>query len=216
MKRIVISNLLKEKLDFNIGVILFNANVFNNQALDKVINDLEKEIKNNYDLKDVLDISNIKSGRDAYKILRKDPSRYRLAVESLYRRVVKGNSLYRINNVVDIGNVLSLKTQYSTAVLDYEKIVGDIIIRIGKDELYEGIGRGMINVENIPIYCDDIGPFGSTTSDTKRTMITDDTKKILVFIVSFNGKKDLLKDINIGIYLYKKYANGTDFKYTII
>ena len=40
------------------------------------------------------------------------------------------------------------------AVLDEDKIIGDILIRIGEEEPYEGIGRGNINIKNIPVYCD--------------------------------------------------------------
>ena len=80
--------------------------------------------------------------------------------------------LYYVNNAVDIGNILSAQTQRSVAVLDEDKIEGDILIRIGKDEPYEGIGRGNINIENIPVYCDEVGPFGTPTSDTPRTRIT--------------------------------------------
>ena len=64
-------------------------------------------IKEEYSLEEVLNIPLIKEARDSYKKLGKDPSRYRLAVESLYRRLVKGYGLYRINNVVDAGNILS-------------------------------------------------------------------------------------------------------------
>ncbi len=125
-----------------------------------------------------------KDARDAYKAYGKDPSRYRLATESLYRRLSKGNKLYRINNVVDIGNILSLEFRKSVAVLDYDNIQGDINIRLGKSsDEYFGIGRGKLNIENIPLYEDSIGPFGSTTSDTERTMITNKTSKIAFAVI---------------------------------
>ena len=48
-------------------------------------------------------------------------------------------------------------------LLDYNKIVGDITIRLGRnDDVYEGIGRGLINVENIPLYGSNIVPKGSS------------------------------------------------------
>ncbi|NLC94491.1 MAG: hypothetical protein GX676_02230 [Bacilli bacterium] len=217
MKKVVISEELRTKLPaFSVGVTSFTVNVQKTDKLDKLINDLQVQIRQKYTLSDVLQIPNIKSARDGYKKLGKDPSRYRLAVESLYRRIVKNNDLYRINDVVDIGNILSILTQRSVAVLDEEKIVGDVLIRIGKDEPYEGIGRGEINIENIPVYTDGEGPFGTPTSDTLRTAITDNTRKVLLFIISFDGKEVLEKDLKLCKELYENYTDAKDFYFEII
>lgn len=82
------------------------------------------------------------------------------------------------------------------------------MIRVGKktDE-YEGIGRGKINIENIPLYEDKVGPFGSTTSDTERTMVTENTKKILLFVVCF-GESEKEKDDELAISLFKEFADA--------
>lgn len=209
---------LKEKTkDFYIGVMTCDVKIYEDSNIDKIIHDYEKKIHDAISIEDVIKIKKIKDARDAYKVYGKDPSRYRLATESLYRRLSKGNKLYRINNVVDIGNILSLEFRKSVAVLDYAKISGNINIRLGKkDEEYYGIGRGKLNIENIPLYEDDIGPFGSTTSDTERTMITDKTKKILLFIVSFSGESNLNTEILYAKKLYEDYAKATNFEYFII
>jgi len=217
MNLIKISDELREKVNtFKIGVVSFHCKVDKTNIYEDLITNLQDEIRTKYALSDVLEIPNIKAARQAYKCLGKDPSRYRLAVESLFRRIVKGNALYRINDVVDIGNLLSLQTMRSIAVLDEDKIQGDILIRIGQDEPYEGIGRGTINIENIPVYCDTLGPFGSPTSDTFRTMITEETKNVLIFIISFNGLEGLNEDINLCKALYQKYTNGSQFLSQII
>ena len=184
----------------------------NNDMVLSLINQYEQKIKEEYSLEDVLNIPLIKEARDSYKKLGKDPSRYRLACESLLRRLVKGNNLYIINNLVDIGNILSIDCKRSVAVLDYDKIEGDVLIRLGRDtDIYEGIGRGLINIENIPLYEDNVGPFGSTTSDTLRTSITKDTKKILLFVVCF-GDSNKERDLNKAIELYQKYCNASNIQ----
>jgi len=195
--------------NFAVGVIEMDVVVTSSEAMDDLIQAYESSLDNKYDIADVIQLDIIKDGRDAYKAYGKDPSRYRLAVESLFRRIVKGNKLYRINNVVDAGNVLSLETRKSTAVLDSDKIVGDVHIRLGRaaDE-YHGIGRGKLNIENIPLYEDDLGPFGSTTSDTLRTMITDSTTRVLLFIISFSGRQTLAKDIEFACELYNRYCSA--------
>ena len=179
-----------------------------NEAQLSLIKQYEEKTKEEYSLEDVLNIPLIKEARDSYKKLGKDPSRYRLACESLLRRLVKGNGLYIINNLVDVGNILSIDCKRSVAVLDYDKIEGDILIRLGtKEDIYEGIGRGIINIENIPLYEDNIGPFGSTTSDTLRTSITKDTKKVLLFVVCF-GNSNKERDLEKAIALYQEYCNA--------
>ena len=200
----------KEILDklpsFNVIAYLMDVKLMDSDIIEGEIIKYESMIKEEYSLEEVLNIPLIKEARDSYKKLGKDPSRYRLAVESLYRRLVKGYGLYRINNLVDAGNILSIKLARSTAILDYEKIVGDVNIRLGKEtDEYFGIGRGQINVANIPVYVDNIGPFGSTTSDTERTMITNTTKKILVFVICFS-ENEIEKDKIEAINIFKKYA----------
>ena len=212
--KILIDNIIKEKTpDFNIGVMICDVKIYDNTNVSKLVTECEEEISKNIDITDVVNLDIIKDARDAYKIYGKDPSRYRLATESLYRRLSKGNKLYRINNVVDLGNVLSLKTRKSIAVLDYNKIEGNIFIRLGtSNDEYYGIGRGKLNIENIPLYEDNIGPFGSTTSDTERTMITNNTEKILLFIISFSGKENLKDELEYAKGVYQEYAQGQNFE----
>ena len=203
--------------NFNMAVMQCDVEVFENNDINEMISFLEKELSQSIKIEDVVNLPIIKEARDAYKKYGKDPSRYRLAVESLYRRIVKGNKLYRINNVVDLGNILSLKTRRSTAVLDKDKVVGDVLIRLGKsDDNYEGIGRGKINIENIPLYEDQISPFGSSTSDTIRTMIQQNTKSVLLFIISFTGIQNLEDEIAYAKKLYIRYANAKNISTFII
>lgn len=191
---------------FNIHAFTMDVKVEDSTIIDEKIKELEKSINEKYSLEQVLQIPSIKNARDSYKKLGKDPSRYRLACESLFRRLVKGNGLYRVSNVVDAGNVLSIELAKSTAVLDYDKLQGDIHIRIGtNDDIYYGIGRGLINVSNIPLYVDEVSPFGSPTSDTERTSITDSTTKILLMVICFDElDKDIIEEISLNIF--KKYA----------
>ena len=211
--KVAIEREILEKLPhFNVVAYSMDIKLMDSAIIEDEIKKYESMIKEEYSLEEVLNIPLIKEARDSYKALGKDPSRYRLAVESLYRRLVKGYGLYRINNLVDAGNILSIKLARSTAILDYDKIVGDVSIRLGREtDEYYGIGRGIINVSNIPVYVDGIGPFGSTTSDTERTMITDTTKKILVFVICFSENEidvDKFETINI----FKKYADAKNIE----
>jgi len=195
--------------NFNIGVLTADVEVYDNDSIEELITYYETKLSKEYDIENIVNLPIIKDGRDAYKKYGKDPSRYRLAVESLYRRIVKGNKLYRINNVVDLGNILSLHTKKSIAVLDYNKIQGDVVVRLGTEtDNYIGIGRGKINISQIPLYEDQIGPFGSTTSDTERTMITPNTTRILLLIISFTGRDNLLDELQFASKIYEEHARA--------
>ena len=197
---------------FNVLAFSMDIEIKDSSVIEELIKKTEKRIFEEYTLEDVISIPLIKEARDAYKALGKDPSRYRLACESLLRRIVKGNSLYRINNVVDAGNILSIDTKRSVCVVDSDKVIGNVNIRLGKEEdIYEGIGRGIIKVNNIPLYDDNVGPFGSPTSDTPRTMITDNTKKILLMIICFSSS-EVEENINRAVEIFTEYAIATSIE----
>ncbi|HEY8444967.1 MAG TPA: phenylalanine--tRNA ligase beta subunit-related protein [Bacilli bacterium] len=212
MKITILQELLNSLPNFNILAFTMDVKVEDSSITEEAICEYERKIREEYSLSDILNIPLIKEARDGYKALGKDPSRYRLACESLLRRLVKGYGLYRINNVVDTGNILSLAICRSTAVLDLDKIVGDVYIRLGTEaDEYYGIGRGLINVNNIPLYCDEISPFGSPTSDTERTMITKDTKRILLFVICFQNTY-IEESKAMAIQTFKKYAYAQNIK----
>lgn len=219
MINISISNKLKEKCP-QVAIACIEAKVKvsdSNEELLEEINDESKKFINKLELKDVLEIENIKASRKAYKMLGKDPSKYRLSSESLIRRLVKGLDLYKVNNIVDINNLISLKTANSVGTYDIDNIGATISFTVGDiDESYEGIGRGIINLENLPVFEDDKGKFGSTTSDSKRAMITEDTNYILMNIISFNGSEKLDTYIKDAVNLLEKYASGEEIEYKII
>ena len=211
--KLTISKQLQEKLPL-FNIIAYTMDV-DNQTTEEVTLLLEQTIndyQNICELKDVVNYGKIKNARDGYKKLGKDPSHTRLACEALLRRVIKNKSLYRINDIVDLGNILSIMTQRSICVADKDKVIGDIHIRIGtKEDIYETINRGILNVENIPLYTDEISFFGNPTSDTPRTMISEQTKSILIMMICFDHE-DLEKDQDLLIELYQKYANARNIQ----
>ena len=85
------------------------------------------------------------------KNLGKDLSRYRGSAEALLRRVLSGKGMYKINTVVDINNLVSLKTFHPIGSYDLEKIKAPLTFRAGRPgESYKGIGKEVINVEQLP------------------------------------------------------------------
>ena len=150
--------------------------------------------------------------REAYRACGKDPSRYRPSAESLRRRLLRGLELYRIDTLVDLVNLVSLRTGYSIGGFDADKIVGtELCLGIGRaGEAFEGIGRGVLNIECMPVVRDAIGGIGTPTSDHERTKMNLDTTHILVIINGYSGSKGLQEAAEMTAKLLESYASATD------
>ena len=135
------------------------------------------------------ELTSIAATRRVYKACGKDPSRYRPASEALIRRVLQGKELYRRDTLVDLVNLASIAFDYSIGGFDADKFVGDTLtLGIGrKDEPYEGIGRGTINIEGLPVYRDAQGGVGTPTSDHERTKMQLETTHLVVLINGYDG-----------------------------
>ncbi len=158
----------------------------------------------------------IKETRNAYKKCGKEPSRYRPSAEALLRRLRTNKSLYQINNVVDTINLISINTQYSIGGFDYANIQEKIICDIGTSDTYEAIGRGNLNIEFMPGLRDSTGFFGTPTSDSVRTMVTDNTTELLLVFYDFYGNKSLEGAMMYGEKMLKEYCFGSDISKRII
>ena len=152
----------------------------------------------------------IHATREAYKKFGKAPSRYRPAAEALLRRIVKGEELYKINTLADLVNLASIYTGYSIGGFDLDKIKGDLVLGIGRaGEPYEGIGRGMLNIENLPVYRDNVGGVGTPTSDNERTKITLETTNFLLLVNGYDGSREgVMQCAEYTQQLIKKYCNA--------
>ncbi len=218
MKTIAVSNTIKKACP-NIKLGAIYANVTYQKLNDDLWIEINKEIQqiSGIQIETVKDIPQINSSREAYKALGKEPARYRLSAEALHRRIIKGKGLYQISNIVDVINLSSIKTGYSIGGYDLNKIKGDIEFDIGKKEDdYEAIGRGKMNIESLPVFRDNLGAFGSPTSDSVRTMITEKTLQILLIVINFGEHEKFENDLNLISELLKKYCFGNQVQFEII
>jgi DNA/RNA-binding domain of Phe-tRNA-synthetase-like protein len=157
----------------------------------------------------VLESPQITATRAAYKALGKDPARYRGSAEALLRRVIAGKGLPQINAVVDVINLVSVESRLPVGLYDLANVSGDIVFRAGRaGETYKGIGKYDLNLEGLPVFCDAVGPHGSPTSDSERTMVTGGTEQVLAVIVSFGGKDGLERWTQRLTKLLQQYAGA--------
>ena len=194
---IIVSNEIENVCPNFIGACV-EAKVKNSQYCQDLwneINTLGEVFKNKLTIETLKEISGIAATRRIYRICGKDPSRYRPAAEALIRRILQGKTLYQIDTLVDLINLASMKYGYSLGGFDADKFVGNTLeLGVGKEgEPYEGIGRGMINIQGLPVYRDGIGGVGTPTSDNERTKITIDTNHLLVLINGYDGNEALVR-----------------------
>src|SRR6267378_1170030 len=177
----------------------------------------ESEIQKLTFPRSVLASPQVEATRAAYKTLGKDPSRYRGSAEALLRRMVAGKGLPEINAVVDVINLVSVESRLPVGLYDLGHVVGEIVFRAGKSgETYKGIGKYDLNLEGLPLFADTVGPHGSATSDSERTMVTVATKEVLAVIVSFGGAENLERWTQRLGALLQQYASGTEIAADIV
>jgi DNA/RNA-binding domain of Phe-tRNA-synthetase-like protein len=177
------------------------------------INALCEDYRSRFTTVSIKEMAAIEATRRVYRACGKDPSRYRPAAEALIRRVVQGKELYQIDTLVDLINLASMKYGYSIGGFDADKFVGDTLaLGVGEPgEPYEGIGRGMLNIEGMPVYRDQKGGVGTPTSDNERTKIDITTTHVLVLINGYDGNTETVSaNADFVKSLLERYAGASD------
>jgi DNA/RNA-binding domain of Phe-tRNA-synthetase-like protein len=96
---------------------------------------------------------------------------------------------------------------HSAGTFDLEQVRPPIVFRIGQPgETYSGIGRGEIKMEGLPVFADQLGPFGSTTSDSQRTMVRLETTRILLVIIAFARTGEMEGIVQRAAGLLERYV----------
>ena len=186
------------------------------EGLWEEIRALGEQYKATLTTESLKEMSGIAATRRVYKACGKDPSRYRPASEQLIRRMLQGKELYQIDTLVDLINLASIRFGYSIGGFDASKFVGDTLtLGIGRaGEPYEGIGRGMLNIEGLPVYRDAVGGVGTPTSDNERTKITIDTRHLVVLINGYDGNEEQVRaNAEFILDLVRRYCQTQEGSY---
>lgn len=216
MLEIKFSDKIKDSFP-DLKVLQIEAEVKNSETSDELWEDILKaseELKSKFSLGELNKRISIDATRQAYKKLGKDPNRYRPSAEALGRRIIQGKGIYRLSTLIDIINLVSIKTGYSIGGFDSSKITGNTLtLGAGSSEdVFNAIGRGLLNIEGLPVYRDETGGIGTPTSDEERTKIGNDTTHLLMLVniygeeVDANETETLIKD------LLNKYTFLKDYK----
>ena len=182
MYTIIVSKELKEACPVFAGAAIY-AEVKNTsycKGLWEEIQSFTEMLTATTRLEDIKKQPVIAATREAYKRCGKDPGRYRPSAEALRRRLMRGIALYQIDTLVDLINLVSLRTGHSIGGFDADKIAGTGL----------ELGIGKMNE-----------PF-------ERTKMGLETTHILAIVNGYNGKEGLQEAAEMIQTLLKKYADS--------
>lgn len=215
MKTIEFTDKIKEAAP-DLMVLQIEAEVKNPPTSDLLwqeIEDVCTNLKGNFELQQLNKRPSIAATRDAYKALGKDPNRYRPSAEALGRRIIQDKGIYRLTTLIDIINLISIKTGYSIGGFDADKIEGEkLTLDAGRgDDVFNGIGRGLLNIEGLPVYRDSIGGIGTPTSDEERTKLTPATTHLLMLVNIYKEETSPEEVESLTKDLLQRHASLTSF-----
>ncbi|HUJ30598.1 MAG TPA: phenylalanine--tRNA ligase beta subunit-related protein [Candidatus Acidoferrum sp.] len=165
--------------------------VLADEELYRVMQQVCEQKRQEFTVESLAEAEPVRAVRAMFREWGMDPSKYRPSSEALLRRVVQGKGLYRVSNVVDIGNLGSLETGWPYGCYDRSQVRPPVVLRHGAPgEKYERVGKEMWHVEGRPVLADSMGPFGSPISDSTRTMITESSSGCLIVIYAPAGAAD--------------------------
>lgn len=157
------------------------------------------------------EIEGLQPARRLYHAAGVDPTRTRPSSEALLRRVLKGQGLPAVNNAVDAGNELSLRLLLPLGLYDFDRVEGAAVLRLGRPgETYPGIRKEDVHLEGRLGLFDARGPFGSPTSDSPRTCVTESTTRLLLVVFAPGGHPDphLEEAVELGGRLFAAWCGG--------
>lgn len=152
--------------------------------------------------------------RALYRAVGLDPTKTRPSSEALLRRVRRGETLPRVNTIVDLCNWCSVETQIAFGVYDVDRIAGEAItLRLGAEgEGYDGIRKDRVNVAGRLTLADGEGPFGNPTSDSLRTSVSTATRRVLfvLFVPAATPGDEARRALTLTAERVARYAGGTE------
>jgi len=177
----IASNVLRSYSGINLSCALIDVNVRKGYSLDPFLDELSKKLTVSKET--LKDHPTVRALRDFYWRMDVDPTKVRPSSEALARRFLTNNSIPKINNVVDAGNIASIETLVPIGIYDAEKIVGNFTLRLANsNEEFIDISNARHRLQGREIVLSDsngamhVFPY----RDSFRTRVTEQTKRVLI------------------------------------
>ncbi|MGC8569862.1 MAG: B3/B4 domain-containing protein [Caldivirga sp.] len=224
MRIFIHSSLSDLELSMAVGVVVGVNNRVNPPELSKIISDVEANVKGSMSIESLKDDELIRLYRNFYWRLGIDPTKQRPAQEALIRRILKGDGLPRINPLVDIGNVASVKYKVPIGLYDLRRIgqVEYIVLRRAADgELFTPLGSPKMELSRnqIVLATNDgrilhVYPY----RDSELTKVDEFTSDVLIIVAGIKNVNDnvLLNALSEIEALCESLLNGKVLTHGIV
>ncbi len=217
MKLKIDNKIFEQFPKLSVGVVI--AKGINNKGEDKEIYklliEIEDLIKSNFTPEDIANHKLIAPWRATYLAFGAKPKKHHNSVESLLRRILKAETLPKINKLVDLYNYLSLKHLVPMGADDLNEVIGDIQLTFAKgDEKFIPIGKQESSNPNPNevIYKDDIEVLCRRWNwrECYKTRITEDSKDVILYVEGLEPvtEKELQKILKELADLVKSFLGG--------
>lgn len=103
------------------------------EAIERKLNEGIDEIRKRFNIDNYRETVEYKSYRDAFNKLKINPNKFQSSIEALSKRILKGDRLPSINNIVDLGNAMCLKYVVPLGAHDLDKLGEDLMIRFSNE-----------------------------------------------------------------------------------
>jgi DNA/RNA-binding domain of Phe-tRNA-synthetase-like protein len=138
------------------------------------------------------------ASRQLFNSLHVDPTRHRPSAEALWRRLRDKNDFPRVNPLVDLTNLLSLKFQISFGLYDLEQLQCPVVITLGNaNDQYTGIRKETLNFNGKIVLRDARGAFGNPSADSLRASVSEksfDVVQVLFFLAGDDVQEIVLAE----------------------
>lgn len=184
------------------------------REIDALKKSILTKMRQNYKVELLKNDATVRAYRDLYWSLGIDPTKTRPSGEALLRRILHGNDVPTISNVVDAYNLASLETIIPLSGFDIDKVELPLEIRLSeeKDE-FKGIGMSesaklrkkvLLVADKRQILC--VYPY----RDADATKITEKTRNVLIIGYGAPGitQKQLVDTVEKALDYIEKVAGG--------
>ncbi len=187
-----------------------------NDQLKALLQDAQKIAKSK--LGDILvtEHPHVAPWREAYQKFGAKPKKYPSSIESLSRRVLRGNDVPCINALVDIYNLVSLKELVPVGGEDLDKIVGDLSLTFATADEKPVIVLGEQEPKKPEpgevIYKDDEGTICRRWNwrEVERASLTESTQNAILVIETLPPleRNDLERALSELVHLTREHCGG--------
>jgi DNA/RNA-binding domain of Phe-tRNA-synthetase-like protein len=131
-----------------IGGIILAQNLHNaptSPALQEIYLNEQRHVLERIGQTPLSQLPSIIAWRSAFRGFGVDPTQYRCAAEALLRRLTKKGDIPCINQLVDIGNLISIRYALPVSVIDTRAIQGPLMVRFANgQERYTVLGQSEV------------------------------------------------------------------------